>query len=158
VPTRVGDHAPVIRNVVVHMSSEQPLLADIYGLPTSSDAGLVCTNVRSLDGKRPVFIDRIESVFFFPYRAIRFIEIPPEEMQRHLASGGTWPAAAGAAPAITLPAGDLRAADGAGTGDPAGPMERLPVPVPGEDPELEVDEPDGDLEIDEDFLRRIRDI
>src|SRR4051794_41687191 len=29
-----------------------------------------------LDGRRPVFIDRTETTFFFPYRHIRFIEMP----------------------------------------------------------------------------------
>jgi hypothetical protein len=68
--------AAVIRNAVIHILNEQPLLADIPALPASTDAGLVCTNLRMLDGRRPVFIDRTESTFFFPYRHIRFIEMP----------------------------------------------------------------------------------
>jgi hypothetical protein len=140
----------VIRNVVVHISNEQPLLADIYALPTATDAGLVCTNVRMLDGKRPIFIDRIDSIFFFPYRAIRFIEVPPGEMARHVAEGGARPGAASAA-------GTPLAPGGAGP-DAPGMTERLPVLVPEEEPELAPDEPDADLEIDEDFLRRVRDI
>ena len=71
----------MIRNVVVHILNEQPLLADLYELPKSEDQGLLCTNLRMMDGKKPIFIDRIESVFFFPYLHIRFLEIPP-------ASGG----------------------------------------------------------------------
>jgi hypothetical protein len=140
----------VIRNVVVHISNEQPLLADIYALPTATDAGLVCTNVRMLDGKRPIFIDRIDSIFFFPYRAIRFIEVPPGEMARHVAEGGARPGAASAG-GTPLPPGD------AGPDAPAT-TERLPVLVPEGEPELAPDEPDADLEIDEDFLRRVRDI
>jgi hypothetical protein len=138
----------VIRNVVVHISNEQPLLADMYALPSATDAGLVCTNVRMLDGKRPIFIDRTESVFFFPYRAIRFLEIPPEQMARHLAEGGVQPGAAAAG---------ADASTGAMAGMPGG-AGRLPVPVPDGEPELAPDEPDADLEIDEDFLRRVRDI
>jgi hypothetical protein len=65
----------VIRNVVIHVANEQPLLADLYEMPTSSDVSLVCTNVRMLDGKKPVFIDHADSVFVFPYGTIRFIEI-----------------------------------------------------------------------------------
>jgi hypothetical protein len=140
----------VIRNVVVHVSNEQPLLADIYAIPGAGDAGLVCTNVRMLDGKRPVFIDRTDSVFFFPYLVIRFLEIPPEQMARHLAEGGARPGAA----AVVAPAG---MAPGA-TADMPGPADLLPVPVPDEEPEFAPDEPDTDLEIDEDFLRRVRDI
>ena len=57
----------MIRNAVIHISNEQPLTADLFGLPTASDAGLLCTNLRMMDGKRPVFIDNIAATFFFPY-------------------------------------------------------------------------------------------
>ena len=66
----------MIRNVVIHISNEQPLLADLYDTPAPADVSLVCTNVRMLDGKRPIFIDRTDSVFVFPYLHIRFLEIP----------------------------------------------------------------------------------
>jgi hypothetical protein len=142
----------VIRGVVLHISNEQPLLADIYALPSASDAGLVCTNVRAPDGKRPVFIDSTSSVFFFPYRVIRFIEIPPAEVERHLREGGATP---GAASRQGVRPGDGGAADAAAMGG-----DWLPVPVGTGDPEIAADDPelDADLEIDEDFLRRIRDI
>ncbi len=67
---------PVIRNAVIHIANEQPLLADLYAMPISTDVSLVCTNVRMLDGKKPVFVDRSSSVFVFPYLHVRFIEIP----------------------------------------------------------------------------------
>jgi hypothetical protein len=139
----------MIRNVVIHMLSEQPLVADIYSLPSASDAGLVCTNMRTLDGKRPVFIDRVDSVFFFPYRAIRFLEIPPEEMARHVSAGGAIPGASN---------GGGHAAGQDDGPDAPGRAGRLPVPIPQDEPELAPEEHVADLEIDEDFLRRIRDI
>jgi hypothetical protein len=107
----------VIRNAVVHLTSEQPVLADLFEMPKAGDALLVCTNLRTLDGKRPVFIDQSASTFVFPYLNIRFIEIRPER------SGG-------------------RDAD----------------EVLGRSDEERPDEPaaEADLEIDEDFLRRIR--
>ena len=105
--------ASVIRNAVIHMHNEQPLLADLFELPAAADVGLRCTNLRTLSGNRPVFIDNSASTFFFPYLHIRFIEMPP---------------AAGAVAALADPA------DG------------LP----------EAAEDDADLELDEDFLRRIR--
>ncbi len=111
----------MIRNAVLHINNEQPLLADLFELPGSGDVGLRCTNLRTMNGKRPVFVDDSASVFFFPYLHIRFVEIPP--------------AAAGE------------------TGLP------LPVPVGvTADPTPAAAEPDddGELEIDEDFLRRIR--
>ena len=108
----------MIRNVVVHLHNEQPLLADLFEMPKPLDQGLLCTNLRSMDGKRPVFVDRIDSTFFFPYLHIRFIEI--------------------------LPSPDAVAPVEASTEEPA-------MPAAGA-------EPDEDLELDEDFLRRIREV
>jgi len=74
----------VIRDVVLHMNNEQPLLADLFEAPSPGDVGLRCTNLRTMNGRRPVFVDDSASIFFFPYLHIRFLEIPP-------ASGGLEP-------------------------------------------------------------------
>ena len=107
----------MIRNAVIHIANEQPLLADLYQMPTTTDVSLVCTNVRNLDGKKPVFVDHSGSVFVFPYLHVRFIEI--------LAATAT--------------------------GLPTSPEDALPAAAQSEDGEV-----DEDLELDEDFLRRIR--
>ena len=91
-------------------------MADLYGYPTPADVTLVCTNVRGTTGKRPVWADHVESIFYFPWIQIRFLEVPA----------------------------DRRAA-----------------PVDGDEPGMALvrrpsDEPD--LEIDEEFLRRVRDV
>jgi hypothetical protein len=116
-----ADDRSVIRNVVIHIANEQPLVADLYDMPTASDVSLVCTNVRMLDGKKPIFIDHQNSVFSFPYGTIRFIEI--------LAGAAT------GLPETPSNDGDAVAAESAG------------------EPETE-----ADLELDEDFLRRIREV
>jgi hypothetical protein len=67
----------VIKNAVIHLLNEQPVLADLYQMPQALDQGLLCTNLRTMDGKRPVFVERSEGVFFFPYLHVRFLEIPP---------------------------------------------------------------------------------
>jgi hypothetical protein len=113
----------VIRNAVIHMVGDQPLVADLFELPAAVHVGLLCTNLRTLTGTRPVFADRIESVFFFPYSHIRFVEIPP---------------------------GSQVAAEGA-TGESAA-TDRAP------DVEPEAAEPEPELELDEDFLRRVREV
>jgi hypothetical protein len=105
----------VIRNAVVHLTGEQPVTVDLFDLPKPGDALLVCTNMRTVDGRRPVFIDQVGSTFVLPYLHIRFIEIHPERP-------------------------DATAAEAAAT-------EALAPAEP---------EADADLEIDEDFLRRIR--
>ena len=113
----------MIRNVILHVNGEQPLLADLFEAPSPGDVGLRCTNLRLMNGKRPVFVDDVASIFFFPYLHIRFVEIPPT-------------ATSGGDPTLAV------------TADPeAGPSQRPPAP-----------EPEADLEIDEDFLRRIREV
>jgi hypothetical protein len=111
----------VIRNVVIHITNEQPLMADLFEMPSPGDISLICTNIRSLDGKKPIFIDHAASTFVFPYLNLRFVEIMP-----------------GSTAAVTdEPSTELVVA--------------LAEPQP-----MAIDEPD--LEIDEDFLRRIRDV
>lgn len=102
----------MIRDAVIHMQGEQPLVADLPTLPLAGDSCLVCTNMRTLDGKRPTFVDEVGSTFIIPLQHVRFIEIQPD--------GAT---AAHARPALEA-------------GEPA------------------VDE--AAAELDEDFLRRIR--
>lgn len=149
----------MIKNVCIHVENEQPLLCDLYDMPNNTDAGLICTNVRTMDGKRPVFIDQAASTFFFPYHVIRFLEIPQREMERYYAEGPrTSPVRVTAAPEREIPAGEHGMHDGGNgaNGYAAEPESLLPVAVgaPADAPE------DGELEleIDEDFLQRIKDI
>ena len=117
----------VIRNVILHVNGEQPLLADLYEPPSPGDVGLRCTNLRMMNGKRPVFVDDVRSIFFFPYLHVRFLEIPP---------------ASTALAGIETPASDAEAAAAAAAAVTA----------------AEAAEAEADLELDEDFLRRIRDV
>lgn len=61
---------------ILHLLNDQPLAVDLLEDPKPSDAAVVCTNVRTIDGKRPVFIDFVDSTFVFPMAAVRFVEIP----------------------------------------------------------------------------------
>ncbi len=114
----------MIRNAVIHMNNEQPMVADLFEAPSPGDVGLRCTNLRDLNRKRPTFVDDVASIFFFPYIHIRFVEIP-------LASiSGIDPGSA------------LATLGGDGYGPEGRPDDSL--------------EPEPEIEIDEDFLRRIR--
>jgi hypothetical protein len=125
----------MIRDVILHVNGEQPLLADLFEAPSPGDVGLRCTNLRQMNGKRPVFVDDIASIFFFPYLHLRFVEIPPAAM-----SGGD------RSMAITTDDEGEQARRARASASAAAP-ERDPEP-----------EPEPDLEIDEDFLRRIREV
>jgi hypothetical protein len=108
----------MIRNAVIHITNEQPLVADLFDVPSSTDINLVCTNLRMLNGSRPIFADHVESTFIFPLDQIRFVEIPPGADGSRVATARQETAAA---------LGQSRA------------------------------EEEGELEIDEDFLKRVRD-
>jgi hypothetical protein len=91
--------------------NDQPLAVDLLDEPKASDLAVVCTNVRTIDGKRPVFVDFSNSTFVFPMAMVRFVEVPQAGAEHERRAGLT--------------------------------------PVP------EAAEPE-DLDIDEDFLRRVR--
>ena len=143
----------MIRNVVVHITNEQPLLADLYRMPEPTDVALVCTNVRAMSGGRPSFIHDSAATFIFPLIHIRFVEVPVVSRARGRGAptqddeteaaeredgGEAGAGEAGEGEAVATPAG----AKGA-----QGPKAAAPPP-----------EPEPELEIDEDFLKRIRDI
>ena len=111
----------MIRDVVLHINNEQPLRADLFELPEGDTVLLRCTNVRTLSGTKPIFIDDLDSIIFLPMLHLRFIEIlPAAEGNGHLALG---------------------------PGE-----QRVPVEVG-----IAKDGLEEDLQIDEDFLRRVRD-
>jgi len=112
----------MIRDAVLHIINEQPLLADLLNPPSATDTVLTCTNLRALSGKRPIWIDDSASIFYFPIELIRFVEIHP-----------------GSEAYVGLPGG--REERDEANEPPAAP------PPP---------EPESELEIDEDFLRRVR--
>ena len=116
----------MIRGAILHLNNEQPLLADLYEPPAPGDVGLRCTNLRMMNGKRPVFVDDTNSIFFFPYLHIRFVEIPPAALS-------------GSDRALELDPGR----------DDGLPVRSSRPPAP---------EPEAELEIDEDLMRRIREV
>lgn len=113
----------MIRNAVLHIMNEQPMLADLFEMPMPGDVVLRCTNLRTMNGKRPVFVDDSMSVFFFPYLHLRFVELLPASL-----AGTDFEADAAVGVAVSAPVQPAEAED------------------------------EADLEIDEDFLRRIREV
>jgi hypothetical protein len=118
----------VLKNAVLHLHNEQPLLADLLELPTPADVAVRMTNLRTLDGKRPIFVDDMHAVFVFPYHRITFIELPPTSVVGTSVED-LLPVPAAVSAVVSAPTN--------GTG---------------------ADDDEGELEIDEDFLRRIREV
>jgi hypothetical protein len=102
----------VIRDAVLHLINEQPLLIDLFEAPSPGDGVLVGTNLRTMSRTRPLFAERGDSTFVFPYTHIRFVELPVAA------------AVESAEPILTI----------------------------------QLAEPEPDLEVDEDFLRRVREL
>jgi hypothetical protein len=117
----------MIRNAILHIINEQPMLADLFEAPSPGDVGLRCTNLRMMNGKRPVFVDESANIFFFPYLHLRFVEMQPGSVT-------------GSDPSMAMELGSEAIAA-------APPVQ--PEPEEAIEPELE---------IDEDFLRRIREV
>jgi hypothetical protein len=78
----------VIRDVVLHINNEQPLRADLFEFPEGDTVLLRCTNLRTLNGTRPIFVDDLNSIIFLPMLHIRFIEVLPKTLaEANLALG-----------------------------------------------------------------------
>lgn len=69
----------VITGVIIHLHNDLPLLVDLEALPDGGDRIIRCTNVRTVDGKRPSFVHNRHSTFVFPLGVIRLIEAPPAD-------------------------------------------------------------------------------
>jgi hypothetical protein len=133
----------MIRNVILHLHGEQPMKADIESLPTAADAGLLCTNLRTLEDRKPISTEFLDSVFLLPYNIIRFIEIPRAAIH-----------AAGLDDELPPAPVELPAAAGA---VPAGANVIVtPPPPPTGSPYTPADDTPDDLDSDAELLRRIR--
>jgi hypothetical protein len=138
----------MIRNAVLHLLNEQPLLADLPVAPTPGDGVLICTNLRTMDGKRPFFVDGSASTFVFPLTQMRFVEIPAAAI-----AAGEHPVAASA----TVAGAGSSAVPGVGSTSAGGPVAAAahsasaPGPAAAE-PALD------DLDLHRELLRRVRDI
>ncbi len=71
----------MIRDAILHLLNEQPLLVDLPALPAAGDTCVLCSNVRTTAGKRPVWVDRGEHLFVFPLSQVRFLEVPATEAE-----------------------------------------------------------------------------
>jgi hypothetical protein len=83
----------MLRDVIVHMRIEQPLLADLLFEAAPTDTVLVCRNLRTMNGEKPNFINWTDSVFAIPLGHVRFVEIPAAAIETLQAEKAAWAAA-----------------------------------------------------------------
>ena len=168
----------MLRDVIVHIANEQPILADLLVDPKPSDVVLICTRLRTMGGKKPVFIDKTESTFILPLAHIRFVEIPETSVA---ASDADKPARPGKALAKVkaaaqeaedeeydaVPLGRLAwlagvsdeppSVEPSGEGRPAK-GEKQRAAEPDAEPDDEPVRPNNPDELDPDLLRRIHEV
>jgi hypothetical protein len=70
----------MLHDVVVHLHNEQPLLVDLLFEPRQNDTVVICRNLRTLNGKKPSFVDHADSTVVIPHAHVRFIEVPEESI------------------------------------------------------------------------------
>ena len=66
----------MIKGVIVHLANELPIMVDLFEVPEPHSQSVRCTNIRTVDGKRPTFIHDPKATFVFPWHLIRLIEVP----------------------------------------------------------------------------------
>ncbi len=70
------------KTVILHITGEDPVLADLDQDPNPSDQFIRVTNMRKRDGKDvPYLAAGVQSVIF-PWHRITFIEMMPSEEER----------------------------------------------------------------------------
>jgi hypothetical protein len=146
-PVLKRDTRRVISNAILHLHNELPLMVDLDFMPAGGDQLIRCSNVRTVDGKRPQFVHDRNGTFVFPLSMIRLIEVPAGA---HVEAATPSPDVAVqlAGPRESAPAPAARSAAPADADSALVPLAQQP------DPPM----PDFDEEPDEDLLARIRSV
>ena len=66
----------VIKSVIVHLANELPIMVDLLEAPEPTAQSVRCTNIRTVDGKRPAFVHDAKATFILPWHLIRLMELP----------------------------------------------------------------------------------
>jgi hypothetical protein len=61
--------------LLIHVTNEDAILADVEELPNPSDQAVFCTNIRRRDGKDVHFADAQAVSFYFPWHRITVVEV-----------------------------------------------------------------------------------
>ena len=68
--------------VILHLSNEDPILAEMEELPKSNDTSVIVSNMRKRDGNRLSYVEAEAERFILPWHRITFIEVMPSEAER----------------------------------------------------------------------------
>ena len=71
---------------LVHVKSEDPIVAEIDEMPTPTDTLIILRNPRRRDGKDIPYLDNQVTLVIFPYERINYVEILPGAEEEEIIS------------------------------------------------------------------------
>ncbi|MBN1562970.1 MAG: hypothetical protein JXA10_03980 [Anaerolineae bacterium] len=66
-----------MHSILVHVANEEPVLAEVEELPSTTDQAVYCINPRKRDGKELHYVLTEVQTIIIPWHRINFIEIMP---------------------------------------------------------------------------------
>jgi hypothetical protein len=73
-------------SILIHISGEEPILADVDEMPDINAQAIACSNMRRRDGKEIHYLDREATHFFIPWRQISLVEVLTAEEEAEIIS------------------------------------------------------------------------
>jgi hypothetical protein len=70
--------------IVIHVTNEEPVVAEIDDLPTSDATNIMVKNPRRMDGKDLHYLDENVVTVIWPLLRINFIEILPTKEEEEI--------------------------------------------------------------------------
>ncbi len=75
-----------MHTLLIHISNEEPILAEVEALPATGDQVLFCTNPRRRDGRDVHYILPEVQTVIIPWHRISFIEVMPSGEEEEIIS------------------------------------------------------------------------
>jgi hypothetical protein len=72
----------VAKLILIHITNEDPILAEMDDLPNPADNFVIFTNPRRRDGRPVNYVTAGARTFIFPWTRISFIEVMVSEDER----------------------------------------------------------------------------
>ena len=71
-------------DVIIHLHNEDPILAEMEGMPDPTHQSIVLTNPRRRDGRPLHYVTDGATAFIFPWNRITFIEVMETEEEKEV--------------------------------------------------------------------------
>ena len=75
-----------MQTLLIHITNEEPILADAETLPSPSDQAVVCLHPRRRDGREVHYVLPEVQTIIIPWHRISFIEVMPSGQEEEIIS------------------------------------------------------------------------